>query len=199
MTTKFRSHASDLAYVGVCVALSAGLVASRSAFGYPAFHTLAELFAVIIASATFMVVWNSRRYVDNGALVILGITYFFAASVDILHAFAYKGVGLIPGSTSDHATQLWLVARYIQTSAMVVAPLVAARRLKPQGVFVGYAVVTAIAVASVLWLDAFPTAFVEGSGLTPFKLVSEYVMSSLMVLGMGLLWRARRHFDSRVF
>lgn len=198
MTTKAESHASDLAYVGVCVALAAGLVASRFVFGYPVFHTLAELLVVVIASATFMVVWNSRRYVDNGALVILGITYFFAASVDVLHALAYKGVGLIPGSTSDQATQLWLVARYIQTSAMVIAPLVAARRLRPQGVFVAYALATLAGVTSVLWIDVFPSAFVEGRGLTPFKLVSEYVMTSLMLLGIGLMWRARRHFDPQV-
>ena len=61
------------------------------------------------------------------------------------------------------------------------------------------AIVSGLLFASILAWDIFPSAFVEGSGLTPFKVWSEYVIS-LAILGaiVILAWK-RDRFDCSVY
>ena len=62
-----------------------------------------------------------------------------------------------------------------------------------------YLVVTVWIVASILYYKIFPICFIAGKGLTPFKIVSEYVISALYALSILLLYARRRYFDTRVF
>lgn len=56
--------------------VAAGLYLT-SLYNYLLFHNLVEFFAVIIAFGIFMVAWNSRKFIDNNYLLLLGISYFF--------------------------------------------------------------------------------------------------------------------------
>src|SRR3989339_1050037 len=52
---------------------------------YLFFHSLAEVFSIVIACSIFFVTWNSRKFLDNHFLLFLGIACFFVAGVDFLH------------------------------------------------------------------------------------------------------------------
>lgn len=45
--------------------------------GYLLFHGLAEGFSIVVACGIFMLVWNSRRFLDNDPLIFLGIAYLY--------------------------------------------------------------------------------------------------------------------------
>ncbi len=45
-----------------------GLVAA-SRYHYLLFHSLAELFSVIVAAGLFMIAWNSRTFMENNYLL----------------------------------------------------------------------------------------------------------------------------------
>ena len=60
-------------------------------------------------------------------------------------------------------------------------------------------IVTALILLSIFVWDIFPACFVEGAGLTPFKKISEYVISFILLLAIGVLFRNRLKFDARVF
>jgi hypothetical protein len=48
-----------------------------SRYSYLFFHAVAELFSVIIAIGTFVIVWNARRFLDNNYFLLIGIAYLF--------------------------------------------------------------------------------------------------------------------------
>ena len=55
-----------------------------SLYNYLLFHSIAELFSVIVAIGIFMLAWNSRRFLDNSYLLFLGIAYLFIGVLDAL-------------------------------------------------------------------------------------------------------------------
>lgn len=60
------------------------------------------------------------------------------------------------------------------------------------------AAVVSLLLASV-FLRVFPACFVEGQGLTPFKKVSEYIISLVLLGSAGFLYRRRTEIGQRVF
>jgi signal transduction histidine kinase len=162
---------------------------------YLLFHSLAETFSIVIAFCIFIIAWNSRRLLENGYLLFLGIAYLFVGGLDLIHTLAYPGMGVFPGQTTDLATKLWIGARYSESLSLFLAPLFIGRRVKIELALAAYLAAAALFLGSVFQWDIFPTCFVEGQGLTTFKKVSEYGIS-LFLLGsaVGLL-RRRRYFD----
>ncbi|MDP2182725.1 MAG: MASE3 domain-containing protein [Actinomycetota bacterium] len=197
MTIEHRYDNRWFAYTLGWVAVAGVLLIVRQSLGYPAFHLFVELFAVVVAALAFTVTWNARRYFTNGYLLVLGIAYLFVAGIDLLHAVTYRGVGIIPDVSTDLPTQLWLAARYLQAVAVLAAPLFVTRRARPATVFWVFAAASVLLVGSII-AGIFPRAFIEDSGLTPFKIWSEWVVVAAFLVGLSLFARARRHFDPGV-
>lgn len=168
-------------------------------YSYNLFHSLAEGFSIVVAFGVFLVAWNSRGFARNDYLLFVGIAYAFVGAVDFLHLLAYRGMGVFHGFDTDLPTQLWLVGRFLETAALLIAPLLlGSRRFPLRSAVAGYSVLTGALLLSVLAIPVFPQAFVEGEGLTLFKKVSEYVICGLLLVALGLLLRKRDAFAPRV-
>jgi len=166
-------------------------------YSYNLFHSLAEVFAVLVAGGIFMVAWNTRRIAQTPYLLLLGVAFLFVGGLDLLHALAYKGMGVFPGRGAELATQLWIAARSLEAASLLAAPLVVGRRLNPWGLLFTYGALTAVLVLAI-FTGHFPACYVEGSGLTPFKKLSEYLVC-LVLLGAGVaFWLRRRLVDREV-
>jgi PAS domain S-box-containing protein len=183
--------------LSVIAAVVAGLYLS-SLYSYLLFHSLVEIVTIAMAFAIFMLAWNTQRYFSNGYLTMLGVGYACIAVIDLLHTLAYKGMGVFPGSGANLPTQLWIAARYLQAFTLLAAPLVMERRSNPQVLLGGFAAAVAT-LAALVYSGNFPDCFVEGEGLTPFKIASEYMITTLLCVAMILLYRKRESFDRRVF
>lgn len=165
---------------------------------YLLFHALVELFAVVIAGGTFMVAWNSRRFLENGFFVVVGFASLGVAFLVIIHTLAYKTMGVFPDATANLPTQLWIASRWLEVGALFAAPFFVRSRPHPRRTLAVIVVVTALLMASIFWWRNFPDCFIEGSGLTPFKIVSEYLFVLLLAATIVLLRRRREAFDERV-
>lgn len=187
--------------IAVRLALGAVVLAGlylTSLYSYNLFHGLSELFSVVVQAAVFVIAWNARRYFVNGYVLCLGIALLFVAGVDVLHTLAYQGLSVFPGYTANLATQLWIVARWLQTLALIAAPLLMRRRVPAGWYLVGFGALWGVLLILV-FTRVFPDAFIPDSGLTTFKIVSEYVICALLLAAMGLLWWRRRAFETVVF
>ena len=180
---------------GILVLLGIGLTRLHSS--YLLFHCLAEVFGIIVACGIFMVAWNSRRFLDNNCLLLLGIAYAFVAVIDLLHTLAYEGMPIFLGGQSNRATQFWISARYLESLSLLVAPLFLRRRLFARLAWAAYVVVTGLLVAAV-FAGLLPDCFVPGEGLTAFKKASEYVISAILLASAILLVHRRDEFERRV-
>jgi diguanylate cyclase (GGDEF)-like protein len=168
-----------------------------SLYSYLLFHSVAEIFSIVIGCCIFIVAWNSRHRLDNGYLLLLGIAFLFVSVFDMLHTLAYKGMGVFPGYDANLPTQLWIVARYIQSISLLIAPVFLRRTLNVNLVFTVYVVLTIVVIVAI-FNNAFPVCFVEGIGLTPFKIISEHIISLILLAAIALLLYHRAAFDRKV-
>lgn len=198
MTTSPRASRSDfplLIWAGVA---TVGLIAATALYSYPLYHTLVEIFSMVIAGTVFATVWNARRLLERDALLFIGIAFLFFVILDVPHTLSYEGIDLFPGFSANLPTQLYLIQRYMLAFSFLIAPAYLHRRLPVLAAFAGFSLFTALALASTMVWRNFPEAFVPGQGLTDFKIYSEYVISAVLVLSVAALWVNRRLFDTRV-
>lgn len=169
-----------------------------SLYNYLLFHVIVEMFSIVVACGIFMIAWNSRRFLDNNYFPFIGIAYLFVAGIDLMHTLSYRGMEIIDDGGGNVPTQLWIAARYVQSVSLLVAPLFLGRRLKPGHVFIFYAAVVLLLFGSIFYWKTFPDSYIENSGLTPFKKISEYIISILFASSIVLLFKKRSHFEKNV-
>ena len=179
------------------VAVLAGLCLTRTC-NYLLFHTVVEIFTVVVAWSIFLLAWNTRRLLDNHYLLLVGIASLFVGSLDLLHALAYKGMGVFPDRNADLPTQLWIAGRYLQSVSLLVAPLYLRKRFNYKAGLCVFPILTSLLAGAIL-LGYFPRCYIEASGLTAFKIASEYTVILTFLAGLLFLYRRRAAFEDGIF
>jgi hypothetical protein len=167
---------------------------------YLLFHSLAEIFSIVVACSLFMIAWNSRQYIKNPYLMFIGIAYLFIGGIDLLHTLTYKGMPIFT-DYDFYANQLWIGGRYMESISLLLAFafLYKEQSIRPYAVFSAYTIVTGLLIASVFYWKNFPECFVAGVGLTPFKKISEYIICFILAINISLLTMSRDKFEPKVF
>ncbi len=183
--------------------IAAGAVVAlwlTSLHSYLFFHVIAELFAIIIASSVFIISWSSRTHPEARPFVFLGISFIFVAILELGHVISYQGMSIFELGTNDYATKLWVSARGLQAlSCLVFVILLARRKFPPYGLVFGvFSAITVFLLLSIFYWKIFPLCFVEGVGVTPFKVASEYVISGILAVVIILTVRQRETLGVRV-
>ncbi len=168
-----------------------------SEVSYLLFHTVVELFSIVVAMGIFMLSWNARAYHRNGSLTLLGAAYLTIAGMDLLHTLAYQGMGMIPGSTANLSTQLWIATRGIESVTLLLMPFWLERRIRER-FMLGLYLALGGAMTGLILAGWFPVCYVPGQGLTGFKIASEYVICAILFGGLATLWWKRTGVDHRV-
>ncbi len=172
-----------------------------STINYLLFHTIVEVAGLAVVLSIFIILWSTRRQISGAFFLIIGISFIFFGSFDLLHTIAYKGMNIISGNSADVPTQLWIAARYFQSITFFVATLFIGRSITRDQKYDASIIVAACAIASAflyasifVW-HTFPSCYIEGIGLTPFKIVSEFIISFILILTIVILFLKRDHFD----
>ncbi len=186
-------------YVGG-ILLLIGLYAA-SLHSYLLFHAIAELISIVVACSVFLLVWNTRRHITSSYYLILAIAFFFIALLDLLHTLAYKGMGVFPNGGANLAIQIWIGGRYLQAFAYLLAPILAVRypRLQVFPIFTTCLGFFLLIIFMIFWWKIFPIGFVDGQGLTTFKIASEYLISLLMLTALIYMYYHREVFTGQKF
>jgi signal transduction histidine kinase len=107
-------------------------------------------------------------------------------------------MGVFPIEGSNIPTQLWVATRYLESVSLLIAPLFLKRKLSLPYVLLCYSVVVAIVLYSIFSWHIFPDSFLEGTGLTRFKKVSELIISVVFCGAVFQLILKRQRFDAQV-
>mgnify|MGYP001806399756 CR=1 FL=1 len=161
------------------------------------YHALIEMFAATISFGVFLIAWDTRRFARSTFFVTIGPAFALVGLFDILHMLAYKGMGTNVTGTADLPTQLWVAARFTEVLAVLAGVLLAGRPLRPTVPLAATVLYGAVLLASITQWHLFPSCYVEGVGLTPFKVGAEYVFVTLKLVTGAALWGNRRSFDQR--
>ena len=167
---------------------------------YLLFHTLVELFSVVVAFAVYIVTWNSRQMQDNRYLHLVGISYIFIGALDLLHTLTYKGMNVIP-MEGFPANQFWVATRFMEAMTLLLGFIVIRRpkKLSSDLIFLYYFLISVLIVWSILVWRNFPVCFVEGQGQTYFKIYAEYLIIAILLLAAFLLNKNKQQFSYSVY
>jgi signal transduction histidine kinase/CheY-like chemotaxis protein len=188
--------------IGVVIIIAGLFITER--FNYLLFHSLAELFSIVIAITLFLIMWNSKKYMENKVLIFIGIGYLFIAIIDLLHTLAFPGMSIFK-DYEFYANQLWIAARYMESLTLLLAFAwpekvnQTIRRVGTQGIMTIFSLITAILVASIFVWEIFPICYIVNYGQTEFKIISEYIVCLILIAGILLLWNNRRDFDEKIY
>ncbi|MCA1960770.1 MAG: hypothetical protein LDL33_08235, partial [Desulfomonile sp.] len=184
-------------YVAAAAAIAPALYLT-SRYHYLLFHTVAEVFTIIVAFGIFAVTWNAREFLRNNYLRFIGGAYLFVAGFDLVHAMSYEGMPMFQEYGPNLPTQLWIVARFLESCSLLIAPVFFHRRFRMDiavGVLAALSVLVCLAIFR--W-DVFPVCFVPGKGLTAFKIAGEYVICGILFLSIVGLLKHRDRFEPGV-
>jgi diguanylate cyclase (GGDEF)-like protein/PAS domain S-box-containing protein len=168
-----------------------------SRYNYLLFHSFADGVSIVIAACVFTIIWNGRRIVDNDYFLYVGIAFLFFAFWDLMHLLGNKNMGVFP-KYGNLGPALYIVSRYILAISLIIAPLFINRKLNTTLMYAAYSLITLLVLLSIFYWHIFPVCIVDGVGLTPFKVVSDYIICLILLGSIGLLLINRRSFDSRV-
>jgi signal transduction histidine kinase len=110
---------------------------------------------------------------------------------------AYKGLSVFSAMGANQATQLWIVARLQLAVAVVLPCLAVAGRLRPGWALIGFSALGVVG-SGLVFAGLFPDCYVEGQGLTPFKVAAEIASLAVMGLTAGFIHRDAYPRDGRV-
>lgn len=169
-----------------------------SYFNFLLFHTLAEFFAITIAILMCVVAWHMYPFTRNNYLMYLGGGYFWIGVLDLLHTLSYQGMGVFPGAASvNMGVQFWIGTRFLEAIILLSAPWFLNHNLNRSRSFIFFGSIAIILIGSVL-TGVFPEGFIEGKGLTPFKVNSEYLIIAILALSIYYLNKQRDYLDPRI-
>lgn len=161
---------------------------------YLVFHNVAEFFSVIVSLSIFGAAWYTYEQSQDRHALFLGAAFLAVGIIDFMHTLSYAGMpAFITPNSANKSTQFWIIARLIAAGAFVLSariyPGTESRLLsKPVLLSTVLGIVT-LAFAMIVFFPALaPLTFQEGSGLTPFKKVSEYIAIALLSLAAAAYW-----------
>lgn len=181
--------------IGILVAL---YMVSRH--NYLVFHTLAEFFSIAVAWSLFLIFWNTREVIENKSLILLGICYFFIGVIDLMHTLSYKGMGVLgPETGANPATQLWIFARYMESLTLCVFASMRIRAVYTGRTILLFCAVVSLGLLSIFYWNNFPACYIDGIGLTKFKIFSEYLICVILIVALLLLKINKKCLDHTVY
>ena len=161
------------------------------------FHTLAEFFAIFVAIILSVVSWHTYSFSRNHFLMYLGCGYFWIAMLDLAHALTFKGMGIFNESSPDTSIQYWIITRYLESLLIVTGPYFLTRKINRLNTII---IMGLLVIAAVFLINEniFPASYIDGVGLTKFKINSEYIIIAILTVSIYLLWKNRLLIDRRI-
>lgn len=173
---------------------------------YLALHIALEFLGIAVALMIFTVGWFSFGHERGARFQILACAFLAVAMLDFIHTLSYPGMpDLITPSSVEKAINFWLPTRIISALALLTAAVLTpqtalSRRMRVQGLAATLIIISGVIAAGLFLPDTAPPTFIDGQGLTPFKITVEYTIIALYGITLVLLirgWRQERdHFQA---
>ncbi len=176
--------------------LVSGLVI-LSYYHYLAFHVLAEFFTVGVAITMFVVIWHTYDFSKNHFLMYLAAGYLWLGGLDVIHTLLYYGMPTAMDK-GNFTSQFWIGTRFLESVLLLTSTLFISKSLNRKFVVALFGIISGGLAAAIL-LGLFPDTFIDGSGLTRFKVFSEYLIITILLFAMIQIRRHRYQFDCSIY
>ena len=164
------------------------------------FHSVAEVISIVISGGIFFIGWNSRKYMNSSFFLIVGTSFLFISVIDLLHTLSYSEMNIFLDYDANLPTQLWIAARYWQSLSYLIGAIAINKKVNASYLMAGSVIIISILFFTI-FTGLFPTCFIDivGQGQTPFKIISEYVINSILLASIVILYKFRNEFNRKIF
>ena len=152
-------------------------------YSFLAFHSLIEMFSVIVCFVMAAFGWWTRHFKQSYLLLYLAAGYFWIGCLDLLHLFSYKGIDIIFTGSGNLAVQFWISARFMEAFLLLGATLVTFSKSNLINLSLFYGVIS-ICISSLILTGYFPVLYIDGQGLTALKIISEYIIIFILAIAI---------------
>lgn len=168
---------------------------------YLPLHTALEVIAVVVAALIFAVIREQALVQMTLRGAVLASAFFAVFWLDLAHLLSYKGMpAYFSVNDGQKAINFWLAARLIAALALcfVMLPL-ADRRSSLTGYYRLLIAASSLVLALHYWFiaqpDTVPLTYIDGVGLTPFKIAVEHlvILINLLTVVFIILYRRRQN------
>jgi PAS domain S-box-containing protein len=186
-----------------CLAILFGMAVllgcyALSQCNYLLFHGLVEIFAVVIGCTVFILFWNTRRFMDNGFFLFIGIACLFACLFDLMHVLSYQKVSVFSEASGDVSIQLKSAGRLMASLSFLIAPLFLCRRINSIATLIAYSGFFAVVICFVFG-DILPDFYIPGAGMTFSEHFCRGFSCVVFLIAGCLLAFRRKEMDAHVF
>ncbi|MCL4385621.1 MAG: hypothetical protein M1326_04820, partial [Cyanobacteria bacterium] len=168
-----------------------------SQYNYLIFHLIVEIFEILIFLMIFIIANRTRNLTNKPYIFFLGNSLIFIAVLTIFHTLTYKEMNLIHISNNNITVQLWIASRFLLAITFLLAVFFIKKKYRLNLIVILiYFLITGFIIASIFWLKIFPDCYIDGVGLTKFKIISEYIIIGIIIVAWILHWKRRKDLDS---
>jgi len=162
---------------------------------YLVFHNIAEFFSVMVSLSIFGAGWYTCDQSKNRHVLFIGCAFLGIGLMDFMHTLAYPGMpDLLTPNSANKSTQFWIVVRLFAAAAFLTSAFIYKdntwRWLTKRYMLTAVLVISALTFIGITYYPShLPATFIEGSGLTPFKIYSEYLIIGLLAVAFAAYWK----------
>lgn len=199
MNGEIRREAAVMTAVWAGLSAAGILLYRAGVISFLLVHTVAEFISILAASALALLAWNARRYLDNGALRVIGAGYLFVAFLDLLHTLSFQGIHLFENSGESLSMKLWLSASAVQAGALLVAPSFSRTKPNMRAALALFGTITILFLIVIFSVPVFPEVRLPNGLDTGFASASEVLIVAALCLSLVRFHRQRALFGAIVY
>ncbi|HAS3641370.1 GGDEF domain-containing protein [Vibrio cholerae] len=163
------------------------------------FHTIIECLTIVVALIVVGLAAKTRALMPRleDPFSFLVSLYLWVCLFDFAHMLTYKGMPLAEGLSANPPTQYWIGGRLLEAAGLALFFHIHFSyrwRGWENKVLATLAVLVLLSIAP---FSLFPDAYIEGVGLTAFKIYAELVVIALILVAASCLYLHRKHYNRK--
>ena len=163
-------------------------------------HIFAETFSIVISMMVFAVAYASTEN-RPAPIVVLGCALLAVGLLDFAHLLSFEDMpDFVPPADIEKGLNFWLAARLFFALAILAFALLPWRPFSSPRTRYWLLTGSLTLTALIYWLglyhqDVWPRTFIDGQGLTRFKIGAEFMFIAIM-LGSAILLYFKTRYSS---
>lgn len=162
---------------------------------YLSFHIIVEIFSIIVSFSIFGVGYYTYNQSQNKYALFLSCAFLAIGLIDLFHVLSFPNMpNFITINDSNKSILFWIAARLISAVALIISAFIYANSknhwLSKKYLMPATLLISALVFIVVIYFPLYlPSMIIVGSGLTPLKIFSEYIIIGLFAVAFLLYWK----------
>ena len=151
-------------------------------------HTIVEMVCVFIALSGFFVIWHIYDKVSS-VNILVGFGFLMVATFDMLHTCYLPSLGLNNKGVYDLFTWYWISGRITEAIILFITAFKLIEITINKWILLISVAGLTISISTFIFYNAYwlPVLQIEGHGVTPIKIIMEYIVILISLCGLFCL------------